>query len=96
MFTKNNHELAPIVLAALVSGNPMNGLDPTLAEAEIAHLLGVTKPKAVFCDMDMVEILKLQDSPIVSFPVFQNINVSSVVQARARAVCRAPPDFRRR
>lgn len=46
------------MFAALVSGNPMNGLDPTFAEAEIAHMLGVTKPKAVFCDMDLVEILK--------------------------------------
>lgn len=54
----NNHELAPIIFAGLCLGNPVNTLDTSFSEAEITHMLEITKPKAVFCEINIVEKVK--------------------------------------
>lgn len=55
--TRNSENLAPLVLAAFCIGCPMNGLDTSLGENEIKHLLNVVKPNVMFCDVDMHDIL---------------------------------------
>lgn len=56
--SKNHHQLAPIVFASLCTGNPINTLDVSFTENEMSHMLNTTKPKVVFCDYDVIDIVK--------------------------------------
>lgn len=58
IISRNSHELAPIVFASLCSGYPLNTLDASFSEAEIVHMFGITKPKAVFCELDAVVVVE--------------------------------------
>lgn len=55
---KNSHHLAPIVFAALAIGCPINTLDPSFDEAEISHMFKKTKPKLIFCDADILAVVR--------------------------------------
>lgn len=51
-------------------GNPLNALDITFSETEIIHMFGITKPKAVFCELDVLKTVqrslsKLNNSAII-------------------------------
>lgn len=59
MIAKNNHELAPIVIALLSTGYPFNTLDPAFTETEMMHMLNLTKPKLVFTELESYEAVKL-------------------------------------
>lgn len=50
--SKNNHELLPLLVALLSLDYPINPLDPTFSEEIFLHMLGITKPKLVFCDLE--------------------------------------------
>lgn len=54
----NNHELASVIFAGLCLGNPINTLDTSFSEAEITHMLEITKPKAIFCEINIVNKVK--------------------------------------
>lgn len=56
--SKNNHELAPIVFALISSGHPINSLDTSFSEVEMEHMLSISRPKAVFCDADAVDLMR--------------------------------------
>lgn len=43
------------MFASICLGNPVNGLDPDFTEEEIVHMIGITKPVAIFCELDLVE-----------------------------------------
>lgn len=54
MFTiiaKNSHNVAPIVFAAFCLGCPYNALPVSFAKEEIEHMLAITRPRLVFCDV---------------------------------------------
>lgn len=36
----------------------MNTIDSGFSEAEIVHMLNITKPKAIFCEFNIVEVVK--------------------------------------
>lgn len=55
---RNHEELTPVVIAALCLGCPVNALDITFSETEINHLLQIARPKAVFCDCDVIGVVK--------------------------------------
>lgn len=48
IISRNNHQLASILFAGICLGNPLNTLDTSFSETELVHLLGITKPKAIF------------------------------------------------
>lgn len=54
----NNHQVAPVIFAALCNGNPLSTLDTAFSETEIGHMLSITKPKAFFCELDVVDLVK--------------------------------------
>lgn len=58
VMSRNNHELAPIIFALLATSHPINTLDTSYKESEIIHMLSTTKPKAIFCELDVVERMK--------------------------------------
>lgn len=49
---KNNEHLAPIVFAAFCLNCPINALDPSFGKTEILHMLKITKPRIMFCDVE--------------------------------------------
>lgn len=36
----------------------MNTIDASFSESEIVHMLNITKPKAIFCDADIIGVVK--------------------------------------
>lgn len=58
VISNNNHELAPIVTALLSTGHPFNTLDPLFTETEMTHMLGLTKPKLVFSEVQSYAAVK--------------------------------------
>lgn len=55
---RNSHYVAPIAYASLCLGCPLNTLDTSFGEAELTHMLSITKPKVVFCDTDVSEAIE--------------------------------------
>lgn len=51
--------MAPIVFASLCIGCPINFLDPGFSKTEIMYMFGITKPKLVFCDVDVCSLVKI-------------------------------------
>lgn len=54
---RNSQNVAPIVFASLAIGCPLNPLDTSFGKIEIIHMLSVTKPVLVFCDIECYELL---------------------------------------
>lgn len=57
MLARNSHHVAPIFFASISSACPIVSLDPSFGKAEIIHMLSITKPVLMFCDMACHEIL---------------------------------------
>lgn len=55
---KNSHHLAPIMFASIALGSPVNVLDPSFGKPEYLHMLKITKPILMFCDVDVYELVK--------------------------------------
>ncbi|XP_037033669.1 4-coumarate--CoA ligase 1-like [Bradysia coprophila] len=55
---RNNHYVAPIAFASLCLGCPLNTLDTSFGEPELTHMLSITRPKVVFCDADVSELIE--------------------------------------
>lgn len=60
IIASNSSNLAPIVFASFCIGCPINVLDTSFGKHEITHMLNITKPCLVFCDVDVYD--KLVDS----------------------------------
>lgn len=54
---RNSHYVAPIAFASLCIGCPLNTLDTLFGEPELTHMLSITRPKVVFCDADVGELI---------------------------------------
>lgn len=57
LIARNSHHVAPIVFASFAIGCPMNSLDVSFGRTEIIHMLSITKPVVIFCDLDCYETL---------------------------------------
>lgn len=70
---RNSPCLAPILYASLSLACPISTLDPTFTKSEIVHTFSITKPKVIFCDVDMYDLVRdclneLEiDAPIYTF-----------------------------
>lgn len=56
--SKNNHDLAPVVIALLFLGYPFQTLDPSFTEVETTHLLARTEPTIVFSDLESYDVVQ--------------------------------------
>ncbi|KFB41474.1 AGAP008545-PA-like protein [Anopheles sinensis] len=54
----NSENLGPLVCALLSIGAPFNALSPNFNEDDMAHMLGTTKPKLVFCDANNFDVVR--------------------------------------
>jgi 4-coumarate--CoA ligase len=55
---KNTTFLTPIILGSFIIGAPVNPLDVKFSKTEIIHIFGITKPKIVFCDYEVLDLVK--------------------------------------
>ena len=58
LIAANTENLAPVVFACLALGLPFNTLATVMIESDIVHMYSRTKPKIIFCDGNIVEIVK--------------------------------------
>lgn len=54
----NTHHVAPVVFASLYLGCPVNTMDPSFAKNEIKHMLTITTPSVMFCDVKIYDLVK--------------------------------------
>lgn len=54
----NTHHIAPVVFASLYLGCPLNTMDPSFARTEITHMLTITTPTVMFCDVKIYDVVK--------------------------------------
>lgn len=70
---KNSEHLASIVIAAFCIGCPISPLATSFGKNEIIHMLNITKPSLIFCDVDchdrLVDSLQAVGNPakIITF-----------------------------
>lgn len=57
MIAANSHHVAPIFFASISNGCKINPLDPSFGKTEIIHMLGITKPVVMFCDIACYDLL---------------------------------------
>lgn len=53
----NVAHLAPIVFASLCLGCPINPLNIKMEKATVAHMLQLTQPRLVFCEIKMYDFI---------------------------------------
>lgn len=58
IIAKNSHYVTPIAFASICMGCPINTLDTSFSKAEIMHMLSITKPKLMFCDVDRYDLVR--------------------------------------
>lgn len=54
---KNSDFIAPIFFGAIAMGCPISPLDPSFKKPELIHLLNITKPAVIFCDVTCYDLL---------------------------------------
>lgn len=54
---KNTDYLAPIIFASFCLGCPVNVLDSSFKKAEIIHMLQITEPRLMFCDIEVYSLV---------------------------------------
>lgn len=58
IISRNNPDLAPVVFGCFFVGRPINTLDASFDEKDLSHMLGLTKPKVIFVEEDVVDKVK--------------------------------------
>lgn len=58
ILARNSHHLAPIVFASFNLGCPVSGLDTSFGRTELLHMLNITKPTILFCDVEKYDLVK--------------------------------------
>lgn len=57
MISANSNQVAPIFFASIAIGCLPVALDPSFGKAEIIHMLSITKPTLMFCDIACYDLL---------------------------------------
>lgn len=55
---KNSHYVTPIVFASICIGCPVNTLDPSFSKSEFMHMLSISMPKLMFCDVAVYDLVQ--------------------------------------
>lgn len=58
IIAKNSQDVAPITFASIAIGCPINTLDASFGLIEITHMMKITKPKVIFCDLECYEVVE--------------------------------------
>lgn len=54
---KNSDFVAPVFFGAIAMGCTISPLDPSFKKPELIHLLNITKPVLIFCDVTSYDLL---------------------------------------
>lgn len=57
IIAKNTDHLAPIVFALFCLGCPPNIMDASFAKVDIVHMMKITKPRLIFCDVEVYPLI---------------------------------------
>lgn len=71
VMASNSEYVSALAVACMTLGLPINFLSPTFNKADIDHMLGITRPKIIFCDADCLKIMEaaVQDLNLAS-PIY--------------------------
>lgn len=58
LIAKNSQHVAPIVFASISIGCAVSTIDTSFGRAEILHMLNITKPILMFCDIEVVDLVQ--------------------------------------
>lgn len=58
LISKNNHEVAPIVVALQCTGIILNVLETVFTEQTFTDMFTKIEPKVVFCDFSSLEVVR--------------------------------------
>ncbi|KAG4067927.1 hypothetical protein HA402_010613 [Bradysia odoriphaga] len=58
LVAKNSQNVAPIFFASIAVGCSLNTLDTSFGRTELIHMLNITKPVLLFCDVECVDLLE--------------------------------------
>jgi 4-coumarate--CoA ligase len=58
IMASNSEFCGALAFACFVLGMPVNFLSPNFNKADIDHMLGITHPRLIFCDSNLVGIMK--------------------------------------
>lgn len=58
LIAKNSQNVAPIVFASISVGCAVSTIDTSFGRAEILHMLNITKPILMFCDIEVVDLVQ--------------------------------------
>lgn len=58
LMAENSHHVAPICFAAFCLGCPINGFYTTYDKSEMLHMLNITRPKLMFCDLNVYDLVE--------------------------------------
>lgn len=58
IMASNSENLAPVAFASFTLGMPINPLAPVMTESDIIGMYSKTRPKVVFCDARIVEMVR--------------------------------------
>lgn len=59
VISRNNPDLAPVMFGCFFIGTPVNSLDASFDQNDLDHMLGLTKPKVIFAEEDVLDRLKV-------------------------------------
>lgn len=54
---RNNHDVSSITFASIAIGCAVNTLSPTFGKTEYLHMLKITKPVVIFCEIDSYQLI---------------------------------------
>lgn len=57
LIVKNSYHVAPIFFASIAIGCQLSTLDTSFGRTELIHILNMTKPVLLFCDVECVDLL---------------------------------------
>lgn len=54
---RNSANVAPILFASIFNGCPLNTMDPNFGKLELIHMLKITKPNLMFCELNLYDLV---------------------------------------
>ncbi|XP_039432015.1 uncharacterized protein LOC120414768 [Culex pipiens pallens] len=100
MACANSENLVPMVLGLLINGMPFNSLSPEFGLDDVAHMMEITQPKLVFCDVSNYELtmravdLVVKNKPLVYVFECESMNVNKaedLLKETGRELMFSPP-----
>lgn len=77
---RNSENIAAVAFACFSLGFPINPLAPIMGVSEIVEMYSKTKPKVIFCDFDLIEIVmkSIEEIPL------ENCKIITLMEKKER------------